>query len=213
MRERALRPGPIVLSFECSAPSDSITCGTPKLLKLAAFLDGVICWEPRSAQPFAIRGVVSRDNRRPAMHPITLALMGILAYRTYQGKGRLAEWIGHRGPNSEPLSGSGGQSAQQITDLLQSLGAAPLVQGLQDLLKDFQQKRFWRNHEVLDRAGHEQAHVIRTAGASSWSTEDRVADEGNRIIQSTAARRFESRVAGNCGPADARRTPADRARR
>jgi uncharacterized protein YidB (DUF937 family) len=76
------------------------------------------------------------------MHPITLALMGILAYRTYQGKGRLAEWIGRRGPNSEPLSGSGGQSAQQITDLLQSLGAAPLVQGLQDLLKDFQQKGF-----------------------------------------------------------------------
>jgi uncharacterized protein YidB (DUF937 family) len=76
------------------------------------------------------------------MHPITLALMGILAYRTYQGKGRLAEWIGHRGPNPEPSSGSGGQSAQQIPDLLQSLGAAPLVQGLQDLLKDFQQKGF-----------------------------------------------------------------------
>jgi hypothetical protein len=77
------------------------------------------------------------------MHPITLALMGILAYRTYQGKGRLAEWIGHRSPNPEPSSGSGGQSAQQIPDLLQSLGAAPLVQGLQDLLKDFSAKRFW----------------------------------------------------------------------
>jgi uncharacterized protein YidB (DUF937 family) len=76
------------------------------------------------------------------MHPITLALLGILAYRTYQGKGRLAEWIGHRGPNPEPSSGSGGQSAQQIPDLLQSLGAAPLVQGLQDLLNDFQQKGF-----------------------------------------------------------------------
>jgi uncharacterized protein YidB (DUF937 family) len=74
------------------------------------------------------------------MHPITLALMGILAYRTYQGKGRLAEWIGHRGPNPEPSSGS--EIAQQIPHLLQSLGAAPLVQGLQDLLNDFQQKGF-----------------------------------------------------------------------
>jgi uncharacterized protein YidB (DUF937 family) len=76
------------------------------------------------------------------MHPITLALIGVLAYRTYQGKGRLAEWIGHRGPNAEPSSAPGGQSAQQMPDLVQSLGAAPLVQGLQDLLKDFQQKGF-----------------------------------------------------------------------
>jgi uncharacterized protein YidB (DUF937 family) len=76
------------------------------------------------------------------MHPITLALIGILAYRTYQGKGRLAEWIGHRGPNAEPSTAPGGQSVQQMPDLVQSLGAAPLVQGLQDLLKDFQQKGF-----------------------------------------------------------------------
>jgi uncharacterized protein YidB (DUF937 family) len=76
------------------------------------------------------------------MHPITLALMGILAYRTYQGKGRLAEWIGHRGPNPEPGSNAGAKPAQQMPELLQTLGAAPLAQGLRDLLKDFQEKGF-----------------------------------------------------------------------
>jgi uncharacterized protein YidB (DUF937 family) len=76
------------------------------------------------------------------MHPITLALLGILAYRTYQGKGRLAEWIGHRGANAEPASSADGRPTQQLPSLLQDLGAGPLAQGLSDLLKDFQQKGF-----------------------------------------------------------------------
>ena len=75
------------------------------------------------------------------MDPITLALAGVLAYRTYQGKGKLAEWIGHKGPNADPASAMGG-AAHQLPPLLQSLGAAPLAQGLSDLLKDFQQKGF-----------------------------------------------------------------------
>ena len=74
------------------------------------------------------------------MDPITLALAGLLAYRTYQGEGKLAEWIGHKGPNADqPAAGSGTQKPQ-LPPLLQSLGAAPLAQGLNDLLKDFQQK-------------------------------------------------------------------------
>ena len=36
------------------------------------------------------------------MDPITLALAGLLAYRTYQGQGKLEEWIGHQGPNTSP---------------------------------------------------------------------------------------------------------------
>ena len=76
------------------------------------------------------------------MDPITLALAGVLAYRTYQGKGKLAEWIGHTGPNADPASAMGGAAPQQLPPFLQNLGAAPLAQGLSDLLKDFQQKGF-----------------------------------------------------------------------
>ena len=46
------------------------------------------------------------------------------------------------GPNAEPASAIGGAPTQQLPPLLQSLGAAPLAQGLSDLLKDFQQKGF-----------------------------------------------------------------------
>jgi uncharacterized protein YidB (DUF937 family) len=82
------------------------------------------------------------------MHPITLALIGILAYRTYHGKGRLAEWMGRRGADADVAATTGGNATQPVPDVVQSLGAAPLVQGLQvvqglqDLLKDFQQKGF-----------------------------------------------------------------------
>jgi len=75
------------------------------------------------------------------MDPITIALAGLLAYRTYQGQGKLAEWIGHKGPNTDAAITSG-TPGQQLPPLLQQLGAAPLAQGLNDLLKDFQQKGF-----------------------------------------------------------------------
>ena len=85
---------------------------------------------------------VSFSQKAPQMDPITLALAGLLAYRTYQGKGKLAEWIGHKGPDADPASAIGGAPSQQLPPLLQNLGAAPLAQGLSDLLKDFQQKGF-----------------------------------------------------------------------
>jgi len=81
-------------------------------------------------------------QKEAGMHPITLALIVILAYRTYHGKGRLAEWMGRGGPDADAPAKTGGNPSQQVPDLVQSLGAAPLVQGLQDLLKDFQQKGF-----------------------------------------------------------------------
>jgi uncharacterized protein YidB (DUF937 family) len=74
------------------------------------------------------------------MDPITLALAGLLAYRTYQGQGKVAEWIGHRGPNADLAPGRA--PAQQLPPLLQKMGAAPIAQGLNDLMKDFQQKGF-----------------------------------------------------------------------
>jgi uncharacterized protein YidB (DUF937 family) len=57
--------------------------------------------------------------------PITMALLGLLAYRTYQGKGRLADMIGRKPP--EPGAAAGG-----------GLGGL-LSGGLGDLLKQFQQ--------------------------------------------------------------------------
>jgi uncharacterized protein YidB (DUF937 family) len=74
------------------------------------------------------------------MSPITMALLGLLAYRTYQGKGRLADMIGRKPP--EPGAPGGG-----LGDLLGGLtgGAAAgglgglLSGGLGDLLKQFQQ--------------------------------------------------------------------------
>ena len=70
------------------------------------------------------------------MDPITLALVGLLAYRTYQGQGKLAEWIGHQGPNAA----SGAAPGPNLPPLLEKVGAAPVAQGLADLLKDFQTK-------------------------------------------------------------------------
>jgi uncharacterized protein YidB (DUF937 family) len=72
------------------------------------------------------------------MDPITLALAGLLAYRTYQGQGKLAEWIGHQGPNAAP----GASPGLNLPPLLEKIGAAPVAQGLADLLKDFQTKGF-----------------------------------------------------------------------
>jgi len=79
------------------------------------------------------------------MSPITMALLGLLAYRTYQGKGRLADMIGRK-PDASGAAAGGG-----LGDLLGGLtggagaGAAAgglgglLSGGLGDLLKQFQQ--------------------------------------------------------------------------
>jgi uncharacterized protein YidB (DUF937 family) len=78
------------------------------------------------------------------MSPITMALLGVLAYRTFQGKGRLADMLG-RAPASSP---SGGASTTTPRDGLGGLlggllGGGTvggiLSGGLGDLLKQFQQ--------------------------------------------------------------------------
>jgi uncharacterized protein YidB (DUF937 family) len=95
---------------------------------------------------------------RGGMSPITIALMGVLAYRTFKGKGRLANMLGRKpddaGPSGanpyggnagapDPRSAGGGQSGG-IGGLLGGLlsgGAAGglLSGGLNDLIKQFQQ--------------------------------------------------------------------------
>jgi|tagenome__1003787_1003787.scaffolds.fasta_scaffold20931632_4 uncharacterized protein YidB (DUF937 family) len=92
---------------------------------------------------------------RGGMSPITLALMGVLAYRTLKGKGRLADMLGRKpgdggmpggnpyGGNAgapDPHSAGGGGLGGLLGGLLGG-GAAggALSGGLSDLLRQFQQ--------------------------------------------------------------------------
>lgn len=63
-------------------------------------------------------------GRRGGMSPVMMGLMGLLAYRTLKGKGRLAEMLG----TDQPGDGSRGP-----------LSGASLTGGLKDLLDRFRQ--------------------------------------------------------------------------
>lgn len=81
-------------------------------------------------------------NRSVGMPPLTLALAGLLAYRTLHRKGRLAEMLGTNGA-------AGGAPATAATGLGGLLSGGGLGLGLKDLLDRFRQ------------AGHEKT-------AQSW---------------------------------------------
>jgi uncharacterized protein YidB (DUF937 family) len=76
------------------------------------------------------------------MSPITMALLGVLAYRTFQGKGRLADMFG-RAPSSGTSGGASTTHPGGLGGLLGGLlggGAGGILSGgLGDLLKQFQQ--------------------------------------------------------------------------
>jgi uncharacterized protein YidB (DUF937 family) len=80
------------------------------------------------------------------MSPINMALMGLLAYRTFEGKGRLADMLG-RGPGSAAAPSSaagapkvGGGLGGMLGGLLGGGAAGGILSGgLGDLLKQFQQ--------------------------------------------------------------------------
>jgi uncharacterized protein YidB (DUF937 family) len=86
-------------------------------------------------------------GRSGGMSPITMALLGLLAYRTFQGKGRLADMLGRTAggaPDANPSAGNAGGPGGGLGGLLGGLlggGAAGsiLSGGLGDLLKQFQQ--------------------------------------------------------------------------
>jgi len=71
------------------------------------------------------------------MSPLTLALVGLLAYRTFQGKGRLGQMLGaapSQAPGQPPpSSGIGGLLSGFLG------GGGALSSGLSDLLRQFQQ--------------------------------------------------------------------------
>ena len=97
-------------------------------------------------------GAGAPNGSRGGMSPITMALMGLLAYRTFQGKGRLADMLGRTegASGANPSGGNagapnpGGLGGGGLGGLLGGLlggGAAGgiLSGGLGDLLKQFQQ--------------------------------------------------------------------------
>jgi uncharacterized protein YidB (DUF937 family) len=107
-----------------------------------------------------------QSQQRGGVSPITLGLLALLAYRTYQGKGRLADMLGRNAPtgnapagNDEvmPPAGRGaaplqpGQGGGGLGDLLRGglgglLGGAAagtvLNGGLGDLMRRFQHNGF-----------------------------------------------------------------------
>ncbi len=87
-------------------------------------------------------------SQRGGMSPLTLALLGVLAYRTMHGKGRLADMLGIHpegtAPAGQPQAGVAPAGATGrlggLGGLLGGvLGGSALSGGLQDLLKQFQQ--------------------------------------------------------------------------
>jgi uncharacterized protein YidB (DUF937 family) len=86
---------------------------------------------------------------RGGMSPITMALLGVLAYRTLKGKGRLADMLGRSpaggGPGSNPYGGNAGAPDPRsaggglLGGLGGLLGGGALSGGLHDLLRQFQQ--------------------------------------------------------------------------
>ena len=101
--------------------------------------------------PFNLGGGMHRGG----MSPLMLALLGVLAYRTLHGKGRLADMLGMHPPDQSPGGAAPGQpqtgnppSAGGLGGILGgglggllggALGGGALSGGLQDLLKRFQE--------------------------------------------------------------------------
>jgi uncharacterized protein YidB (DUF937 family) len=83
-------------------------------------------------------------GRSRGASPLTLGLLGLLAYRTFKGKGRLAEMLGRAPQNNGDGKMPDRQQAGSSPDWLRNLfgGAAAggiLSGGLRDLITSFQQ--------------------------------------------------------------------------
>ena len=98
-------------------------------------------------------GGSSVGNRGFGMSPVTMALAGLLAYRTMKGKGRLADMLGMNGNQGTAGAAAGAGTAPGTTAPMGGLGGllsgAGLSAGLKDLLDRFRE------------TGHEQT-------AQSW---------------------------------------------
>ena len=83
-------------------------------------------------------------GRSRGASPLTLGLLGLLAYRTLKGKGRLAEMLG-RAPDNDgrdktPARQQGGSSPDWLRNLFGGAAAGGVLSGgLGELIKAFQQ--------------------------------------------------------------------------
>ena len=99
-------------------------------------------------------GLLGGGNQRGGMSPLTMLLLGVLAYKTYQGKGPLADMLGRSAPEGANPAGGGvqtGPAGGGLGGLLGGLGGGLggllaggaagglLGGGLNDLLGRFQQ--------------------------------------------------------------------------
>ena len=87
--------------------------------------------------------IVGGRSRRGAS-PLTLGLLGLLAYRTLKGKGRLAEMLGRApgGGRRDKMAKTphDGNSSGWLRNLLGGAAAGGVLSGgLRDLIKSFQQ--------------------------------------------------------------------------
>ena len=83
------------------------------------------------------------NRGRGGMSPIMLGLMGLLAYRTLKGKGKLADMLGTNQPGANQPGanqvGTDAGSAPTSGGLGSVLGGGALGAGLKDLLDRFRQ--------------------------------------------------------------------------
>ena len=85
-------------------------------------------------------GILGGGMRRGGMSPITMALMGLLAYKTLKGKNLSEMFGGANGPTGGAGGGLGGGLGGVLGGLLGGGAAGSvLTGGLGDLLKQFQQ--------------------------------------------------------------------------
>jgi uncharacterized protein YidB (DUF937 family) len=114
-------------------------------------------------------------SHRGGMSPITMALIGLLAYRTLHGKGRLAEMLGMNNPSNPtganaPGTIPGASAPGGLGGVLPGglgsglggmlggiLGGGALSGGLQDLLKQFQQSGHGEKTDSWVSAGPNKA--------------------------------------------------------
>jgi uncharacterized protein YidB (DUF937 family) len=83
--------------------------------------------------------ILSPSGQRGGMSPLTLALMGVLAYRTMKGKGRLADMLGMSPGGGTGLSPAGGGFGG-LGGLLAGGAAGNILSGgLGDLVRRFQE--------------------------------------------------------------------------
>jgi len=114
------------------------------------------------------------------MSPIAMGLLGLLAYRTLKGKGRLADMLGTAatpGSAGSPLSG----------------GA--LGNGLKDLLDRFRQGGHEDKAQSWGIHWSKQIHCSAGAGAGARRRAHPVVDRADGNAAGTAARRPQWRVA------------------